>query len=137
MMDAAPEWVAPWWFVWPSDTQVWPTVFVLNPGPTQASVTVRFNYATGTLFQKYVLTIGPRHVEWALPDNNQKASFGGWVHIKSDQPILPWGITPRNAWVSDPVSMTFYRQEVALPPGEKREPKGTRRGRKRKPKKRP
>ena len=69
-MDAATEWVAPWWFVWPPDSQVFPTVFLLNPGPTQATVTVRFNYGNGTLFRKSVLTIRPRHVSSDFPDNN-------------------------------------------------------------------
>ena len=115
-VDAATEWVAPSWISWPPDSPMHAAVWVLNCGTTQATVTVRFNLMDGSVFHKEVLRLPPRTTLMcrAVASERSRVYRFGWVHIRSDQPILPWGRTPADISLGDMVQMSFYRQTIAL-----------------------
>src|SRR5262244_2919158 len=99
MSDAATEWVAPYWASWPVPSQttegLWvlieAKVWVFNPNPYPAKVTVKFNNQDGSLYKKLDFTLSAYTSSFpTLPEVSGGAAQGGWVHVLSDRPVLPW-----------------------------------------------
>jgi hypothetical protein len=100
-----------------------PRIYVVNPGPVAAKVTVEFRKLDGTIWSQQTQTIPP-HQSYntffpSQSGDENTLEEGGWVNIFSDQPIAPCGTTFDEAGgpVATRVNMTFFRlDEIHVQP---------------------
>src|SRR5262245_11253052 len=120
MNDAGTDWVSAHWANVPhpdplgkpsrwSIAQIW----ILNPGPTQSRVRVRFFDIFGGLIFEDTPTAWRGHtLGVGAPDSGGNP---GWCHISSEQPVVPWGLT---GFLTNKdtgfVSMTFHAADPSL-----------------------
>src|SRR5262249_16440810 len=111
-MEAATEWIAPFWSSLPFPDPHQVAVWILNPSDTkQAKVTVRFNNFDGSLYSQNDLIV-PKRSSSATVATATSGEVAGWVHVISNEPVLPWGRTPSSSGSSEFVQMTFFRQAI-------------------------
>lgn len=119
MSDFAKRWVSPYWQAYPVAPahSISPGIWVLNPGTTQAKVTVTWFGPDASIVSKSEQTIPPKHQ--SVPFGPATAEALGWTEVVSDQPVAPWGSTPDQEGDPDPVrvNMTFFREDIQeIPP---------------------
>jgi|SRR5262249_10961332 len=116
MNDAATAWVAPVFLSLSNpDTETvrGAQVWVLNPGATDAKVTVRFLRAVnGSLVSESAETVKAKTSEIFVVGTDFTDEWG-WCHITSDQPVAPWGLTCfETGGETGYLNMNWYRYEV-------------------------
>ena len=118
MSDFANRWVSPHWGRFPVEPNhaIGPAIWVLNPGTTQAKVTVTWFNLDGSIVSQEEQPIPPKqsHAHAFMPT----AGVYGWARVVSDQPVAPWGATPDQEGDADPdrVNMTFFREDLQVIP---------------------
>ena len=120
MSHAGNDWVSPYWqnvphpdpFGKPSRWSI-AQLHILNPGPTESQVRIRFFDMFGHLIFEDAPTAWPRNV--LVMGAPAAGGNLGWCHISSEQPVVPSGLT---GFLTNKdtgfVSMTFYSADPAL-----------------------
>jgi hypothetical protein len=129
MSDLGTRWIAPQWSCIPihldagDEIYMNPRVFIANPGPVAAKVTVEFRKLDGSIYSAQEQTIPPHQsYNKFFPDqrgDEETMGEGGWVNIFSDQPVAPFGTTmdQLGGTTSARVNMTFFRlDEIHVQP---------------------
>lgn len=90
--------MAPYWTAWVSE-EVWSPgtlVFVLNPGPVNANVTVIFHEYGPAIWEQDDRKVPPQTTSLFVgtPKGAPPEAGEGWVEVTSDWPVVPWGSVP-------------------------------------------
>ena len=113
MSDLGTSWISPFWQTWTfgaDDDWQQSTVYVANPGPKPASLTIRWIEGSGGRVDESPGT-PPAGSFWGW--SSPLGAHRGWLLVTSDQPVAPWGITP-GLLTPEPVNMSFYRVDDSV-----------------------
>lgn len=113
MNDLATSWISPFWQTTKfgaSDDWHQSTVYVVNPGPNSATLSIRWMGGTGGMISKSDGT-PPAGTFWGW--SSPLVEKRGWLLVTSDQPMAPWGTTPV-ILTPEPASMSFYRVDDSV-----------------------
>jgi hypothetical protein len=113
MNDLAMSWISPFWqttkFGASGDWHQ-STVYVVNPGPNPATLSIRWMEGTGGMITKADGN-PPAGTFWGW--SSPLVNNSGWLLLTSDQPVAPWGTTP-GILAPEPAGMSFYRVDESM-----------------------